>query len=67
MPSAFEIKGIIELLAPHFDKGDTYMAAEHDIVYFPCRTKELSPEVLAKLEELGAHWSSEGDCWAAFV
>ena len=35
--------------------------------YFPCREKDLSHEVLAKLEELGAHWSRDWDCWAAFV
>ena len=67
MPDVFKIKGIIELLAPHFKPNDVWLAAEHDVIYFPCREKDLGPEVLAKLEELGAHWSTQGDCWAAFV
>lgn len=67
MPDIFKIKGIIDLLTPHISASDHRLAADHDIIYFPCREKDLSPEVLVKLEELGAHWSSEGDCWAAFV
>jgi hypothetical protein len=67
MPNCLEVKKIIELLEPHFDDGDKYMAADHDVVYFPCRTKNLPDSMLKELEDLGAHWSTEGDCWAAFV
>lgn len=67
MPDALKIKEIIEILAPHFDTTDKYLSAEHDVIYFPCFDKNLKPELLAKLEVLGAHWSTDVGCWAVFV
>lgn len=67
MPNMLEVKRIIELLEPHLEGMDKYMAADHDIVYFPCRTKNLDDKTLKELEELGAHWDSSAESWAAFV
>lgn len=47
---------------------DNDIAAEHDIIYAgPNDTSKISPEDVAKLEELGWYISSGTDSWARYV
>ncbi len=49
--------------------ADGSVCAEHDILAAApdVRKDQVSAEDRAKLEELGWHWSSEADSWAAFT
>lgn len=42
---------------------------QHDIIYAAPRVKkgQVSSEDAKKLDDLGWHWSTDGDCWAVFT
>ena len=46
--------------------GRAKICAEHDITYVHV-DQDISEANVKVLEELGWHWSTEGDCWAIFV
>lgn len=60
----------LDVLRKYLKEGDEgEVEAQHDIIFAsPGITyDETSPEDRAKLEELGWHFDSEGDCWAKFT
>jgi hypothetical protein len=65
------LKSIVEVLqiVAKYSKDDKdYCCAEHDILFLPLQNDApISPEDEARLLELRAHRSSEGECWAVFT
>ncbi len=58
----------LEIVGKYVNPQTAWCDADHDIIYFPLRnTAKISPEDEAELHRLGAHVSSEGDCWATFL
>lgn len=59
----------LEIVAKHVKEPEkAWLCAEHDILFMPLMNDtEIPPEDEAALKELGAHRSSEGDCWAFFT
>lgn len=56
----------LTILLKYDPEGDC--AAEHDVLYAGGGDpKEMSPEDLAKLDELGWHWDEDLDSWAHYV
>jgi hypothetical protein len=51
-----------------YAKPTDYLQAEHDIIFLPLmKDTAITAEDEAELKRLGAHVSSEGDCWATFT
>lgn len=51
-----------------YAKPTDYCSAEHDILFLPLPVDTpITAEDEAELEQLGAHRSSEGECWAVFT
>lgn len=51
-----------------YAKPTDYCSAEHDILYLPLMNDTpITAEDEAELERLGAHRSSDGECWAVFT
>lgn len=58
----------LAIVAKYCDPEKSWCQGEHDILFFPLdSTAKLPPEDEAELLRLGAHKSSEADCWAAFT
>lgn len=50
------------------DPRKEWCSAEHDILFLPLENSAvIEPADEARLRELGAHKSSEGDCWSIFT
>lgn len=58
----------LAIISKYVDPERAWCEAQHDVIFLPLVTTfEISSEDTAALEELGAHRSSEGDCWAVFT
>lgn len=65
------LKNMIECMqiaAKYVDPEKAYCQGEHDILFLPLMNEaKISPEDEARLLELRAHRSSDGECWAVFT
>ena len=64
-----DIRKVFDLLAaivPNFE--DKYIDSDHDIIYFPVSSDDIpeDSELGRKLDEAGAHVSSDTNSWAMF-
>lgn len=66
MATAEQIIEGLKILVENADDGDTYCAAEHDILYGP-GTKEIPEGQKELLEKLGWFYDDDVDCWARFT
>jgi hypothetical protein len=59
----------LQIVAKYVDDPSAeWCSAEHDILYLPLdNDDEISEEDAKRLDELGAHKSSDVDCWAIFT
>jgi hypothetical protein len=58
----------LQITTKYCDPAKSWLQGEHDIIFLPIMNDvELDPKDEARLLELGAHRSSEGDSWACFT
>ncbi len=72
MASHDEVIEGLQILKKYVKKErDVGLSAEHDVIYAGPMLDELegklTPEDKKRLEELGWHEDSEGECWARFT
>lgn len=60
-----KLQQVLTIVSKYVDPNRDYCEAQHDIIFFPLMSDaKISEEDNAKLLELGAHKSRDGDCWA---
>lgn len=71
MATLDEVINGLQILQKYAGKESDRIDAQHDVIYAGPNLEELEGKITeedkAKLEELGWHEDSEGDCWARFT